>query len=71
MVEMYDIGKLLNTAWKVYHNRDSKDGDRCQQNKRGDRRKSSNGLKRSTPLLDKDQCAVSRKKGDWKNGCSG
>lgn len=40
MVEMHDLGKLLNTAWKVYQNRDSTDRERHQQNKGGDQRKS-------------------------------
>lgn len=53
MGEMHDISKLLNTAWKIYQNRDSTDRNRCQQNRRGDQGKSSNVLKRSTPPLDK------------------
>lgn len=53
MGEMHDIGKLLNTAWKIYQNKDSIDRNRSQQNRRGDQGKSSNVLKRSTPPLDK------------------
>lgn len=48
--ETHDIGKLLDIAWKVYQNRDSIHGDRCQQFRRGDHKKSSNGLKKSTSL---------------------
>lgn len=67
-----DICELLNAAWEVYENRDSRDRDRHQHKKRGHQRTLSGPPRRGSPPpfpLGNDQCAICKKKGHWKNEC--
>lgn len=73
MDETYEISKLLNAAWKVYHNRDSANRDKHEKphdKKRHNRGKLSNTPKKSpSPHLADNQCTICNKKGHWKNEC--
>lgn len=61
---------MLDEAWRMYSNREEEDRKRDERMLlvalRGARKMRADGQRR---LLEKDQCAICRQRGHWKNLC--